>query len=304
MYTPLVFIIILNYNGFIDTKDCINSIMKIYYLNYKIVVVDNHSTDNSYEKLEHNFGNRIIILRNGSNLGYAAGNNVGIRFALENGADYILILNNDTIIYQNNFLDILVQEAESIGDLGIIGPKILQPNGDVDWTCARTDAGFKEIIWAYSFIGRKIFKNNKTFKRHTYNFYNDIKSVSQVYAISGSCMLIKRNAMEKMDILDENTFLYEEEFIISSRAAKLGYKIYTHPEVVIIHKGAQTSLRMKAFSKIENVKSEQYFLHSYKKMSKLKIFCIKLIRLFEYSCFLYQKDYRALFDKFILAILK
>lgn len=303
MNKPLVYTVTINYNGFQDTIECINSLKKINYSNNRIVVVDNGSTDSSFQKLKDYYQDELIFLKSERNLGYAAGNNVGIKYALENNADYVFIINNDTLFPQLDLLDVLVEEAERNKEIGIIGPKIVQPNGEIDWPCARTDIGFGEEIFVYSFIGRKIFKHNKIFKDHTYNFYQDFTKPAPVYAISGAGFLIKRNAIVEIGLLDENTFLYEEEFIISERLKKTGYKIFTHPEAVMVHKGAQTSKKMKAFSRIEFLKSETYFLTHYKKMPLILRVIIKMIRLIEYVFFIGYKDYQKCFTKFLRELL-
>jgi GT2 family glycosyltransferase len=92
-----VFVIILNWNGYKDTLECLRSVDKIDYPKFETVVVDNASTDGSVEAIRKRFPH-VTLLENGQNLGYAAGNNVGIRHALANGAGYILLLNNDTVV--------------------------------------------------------------------------------------------------------------------------------------------------------------------------------------------------------------
>ena len=114
----LVYIIILNYNNWPDTLKCLQSIKKIDYPNYKIILVDN----NSAQKAEI-FDPDIYIIYNSKNLGFAGGNNIGIKYALENKADYILLLNNDTIV-SKDFLTKLVTEANRDLRIGILGPKI------------------------------------------------------------------------------------------------------------------------------------------------------------------------------------
>ena len=94
---PKVAVIILNWNGKEDTLECLASVKKLDYSNYEIVLVDNGSVDDSVDAISKQYPD-MTLLQTGENLGYAGGNNVGIRWALEQGADYILLLNNDTIV--------------------------------------------------------------------------------------------------------------------------------------------------------------------------------------------------------------
>ena len=122
MEWPRVYIILLNYNGYKDTIECIESLHKVSYSNFSIVVVDNDSQDNSENILRKQYPQHTII-QSGSNLGFAGGINIGIQHALCQGADYILLLNNDTIV-EPNFLEPLIIEAEKTDGVGIVGGKI------------------------------------------------------------------------------------------------------------------------------------------------------------------------------------
>ncbi len=119
---PKVIAIVLNWNGKEDTVNCLGSLSSIVYPNYEIIVVDNYSTDGSIECLEEMYPS-IEIIRNSKNLGFAEGNNVGMRRALAGGADYVLLLNNDTIV-DRYFLDRLVAAAEGDQTIGFAGPKV------------------------------------------------------------------------------------------------------------------------------------------------------------------------------------
>jgi len=116
---PKVEIIILNWNRFRDTAECLESVFRIRYPNFSVVVVDNGSEDDSAAQVENTF-DRVTLIRNRENLGYAEGNNVGIRHALENGADYVWLLNNDTVV-DREALAALVDLAERDRGIGILG---------------------------------------------------------------------------------------------------------------------------------------------------------------------------------------
>ena len=117
---PKVFIIVLNYNGKDVTNNCLRSVLAIEYPNFELIVVDNNSTDGSIENAKENFP-QLTYFQNKRNLGFSAGNNVGIRYALKKRADYVLLLNNDTLV-ERDFLQKLIDAAEKIPDAGIICP--------------------------------------------------------------------------------------------------------------------------------------------------------------------------------------
>ena len=121
---PKVSIIILNWNGLDDTIECLESLQKITYPNYEVIVVDNGSRGNDAQVLREKFGDYIELIQNDKNYGYTGGNNIGIRYALHNSSwDYFLVLNNDTVV-ESGFLTELVNIAESAPSSGIAGPKI------------------------------------------------------------------------------------------------------------------------------------------------------------------------------------
>jgi len=123
MKYPHVSIIILNWNGKEDTIKCLQSLRKTRYSNYEIVVVDNGSTGDDVKVLGEIFGDYIHIIKNDRNYEFAEGNNIGMRYALKKDTDYILLLNNDTVV-DPEFLTELVTMAESDPRFGILGSKI------------------------------------------------------------------------------------------------------------------------------------------------------------------------------------
>lgn len=131
LFNPLVYIITINWNGIDDTIECLDSLKGITYPNCKIIVVDNGSKNNQAEKIKEKFRN-IELIKNKKNEGFVIANNQGIKLALKNGADYILLLNNDTII-KNDFLNILIEYAEKDNNVGILSPKIIYYDSEMIW---------------------------------------------------------------------------------------------------------------------------------------------------------------------------
>ncbi|MFC1700533.1 glycosyltransferase family 2 protein [Patescibacteria group bacterium] len=221
---PKVFVIILNWNGWRDTLECLKSLKQNNYWNYKIVVVDNGSTDNSLDRLQDiDSDKRISLLPIGTNLGFSGGNNIGIKYALKNGADYILLLNNDTKV-DKYFLSELIKQAEGDRNGGLFGPKIYyHDNPEVIWF-----AGGKININPFEVNGTHIGLNKPDSEK-----YNQIKKVDY---ITGCCFLIKKEVIDKIGFLDEDYFLYYEDADYCLRARKAGYKCTFVPSAKIWHK--------------------------------------------------------------------
>jgi len=258
---PRVSIVILNWNGWEDTIECLESVYQIDYSNFDVLLVDNHSQDESLEQIrahcsgelevisdffDYNPGNKplkvqeygedwkniddlqsvsksnLIILKNDENYGFPGGNNVGIRFAIKNlDPDYVLLLNNDTVV-DKKFLNELVNKGESNKQIGILGPKIYYyTEPDVIWS-----AGCR-ISWK---LARGIQIGSGELDQGQ---YDDEKEVEYV---SGSALLIKTDVICKIGLMDENYFLYFEESDWTLRANQAGFKSLYVPKSKIWHK--------------------------------------------------------------------
>lgn len=219
--TPLVYIILVNYKGIEDTIECIISLEKINYQNYKIVVVDNCSMDNSVAILRERFP-EVIIIESKENLGFAGGNNLGIKLALTNNANYVLLLNNDTVVNEN-FLGNMVEAFEKNKNIGIVGGKILYYDE-------------KEII---SHAGGYI-----DMFRFTTVHYGDGSNKSdklfnvekEVGFVSGCLMLIKAEVFENIGLINEEYFMYYEDTDYCIKVLDGGYKIIYNPRAEIYHR--------------------------------------------------------------------
>lgn len=218
---PKVFIIILNWNNYKDTKKCLISLEKIDFPNYKIIVIDNGSTDGSGKKLKEIFPSYTFIL-NKENLGYTGGNNLGIKRAIDEGADYILILNNDTKVVNPNFLYKMIEQMNEEPSVGIIGPKVFSSDGIVQETILFVPTLLNSIRESLFFkIHRKTKKN-----------YDVAQFVD---AVSGVCWLIRREVIQNIGLLDEDYFMYGEEQDYCYRAEKAGWKIMYYPVESVVH---------------------------------------------------------------------
>lgn len=220
MNKPKVSIIILNWNNYEDTKECLESLEKITYPNYEVIIVDNGSSDKSTQKIQEEFPQHIYHY-NKENLGFAAGINIGIKYALERGSELFLILNNDVVV-EKNFLEPLVDTISNDEKIGIIGPvnyNYYQPSKIIS-------AGRSVNLWTGSC--REI-----TF----------LKEPIEVEYLVGSCMLIKKEVIDKIGYFYEPYFLFFEETEYCLRTRRAGFKIICHPSSKIWHKVSSTSNR-------------------------------------------------------------
>lgn len=220
-----VFIVILNWNGLGDTRECISSVRKNNYANSEILVIDNGSADNSVSSLKNEFPN-IRIIENGRNLGFSGGNNIGINYCLKQGADYVLLLNNDTTV-ENAFLSELVKAGELDEKNGLLESKI----------CYYDEP---KRIW---FAGGKI---NWLKTRGTHIGLNELDNgqydnAREVDYLTGCCLLIKRSVFEKIGKLSEDYFLYYEDTDFCLRARKAGFKCIYVPKSKIYHKVSRST---------------------------------------------------------------
>lgn len=229
---PSVYIILLNWNNSDETLECLESLRRLMYPNYRVIIVDNGSKDNSLVELNAFKDNSIFpitILENSNNLGFAGGNNTGINYALEDGADYVLILNNDTQVDQH-FLSKLMKEMLIHKDAGIVSPAIyFSEKPRLLWF-----GGESKICW------------RKMDKLITSDFY--MKPMPQYVPtiktnfVTGACMLIRSDILEKVIGFDDRFFLYFEDADLSFRIQKEGYELYWVPEAKIWHKVSATTL--------------------------------------------------------------
>lgn len=219
---PRVYVIVLNWNKYEDTKKCLESLKKASYPNLKIIVTDNGSKDGSGKRLQSSFPDLGFIL-NDKNLGFSAGCNVAIRAALEDAdCAYVLLLNNDSYV-EPDFLQAAIDEAEADEKIGLVGGKILHSPES------------KIISYAGGFVtllrGQIIIRGFNEIDRGQYDQSEDVGF------ITGAFMLIRRATLEKIGLLPEEYFFGTEEQDYSLSAQRAGYKLRYVPGFVAYHKG-------------------------------------------------------------------
>lgn len=222
--SPEVAIIVLNWNNAPDTIRCLRSLKQLTYERYQIIIVDNGSTDDSIFALGAAYPD-MAILETGQNLGYAEGNNVGIRHALKQEPDYVCVLNNDTILAPD-CLQALVDEAESSPEIGMVGPKgyffepsdmVYSAGGLIDWK-----------------KGQNIHRGMWQRESELGSLYSD--EPVDVDFVDGCCILVKRQLIERIGLLDPRYYLNFEDADWCVRACQAGFRVRYTPGAVLWHK--------------------------------------------------------------------
>jgi len=227
LYDIKIFVVIVNYNGAEDSIECVESLLENDHKNIEIIIADNNSGQIQKEKLKAKLSDSANLIYLNDNLGFSGGNNVGIKEALKNGADYILLLNNDTIV-EKDFLTKLLAASENNVEAGITAPQINYYSE-------------QNLIWS---AGGDISKlKGSGFSRHENEADNGQVLSSYVDFVSGCCMLIKKAVFEKIGFLDEKYFLYLEDTDFCLRAINNGFKIYLVAGSKIYHKVNATTSR-------------------------------------------------------------
>lgn len=238
-----VSIVILNWNRPDLTLECLESVGKLNAEGFEleVVVVDNGSTDNSSEKLgKVNLSNaRYHFVKNKDNLGFAAGNNVGIKYALDHGAGYILILNNDTLI-DSNFVVEVLKTAKKDSKVGAVSPKIYFNKGFEFHKSRYEKNDLGKVVWAAGGVidWNNVYGSNIGVDEVDRGQFDDEMSIEYV---SGTAAFYTREAIEKVGMFDEKFFMYYEDTDLSIRIKRSGYKIRYCPRAVVWHKVAQSS---------------------------------------------------------------
>lgn len=254
---PKVDIILVNYNGDKDTIDCVNSLLEIDYNNFEIVIVDNAST--TQQELEKLLPSKVVYIKSKENLGFSGGNNLGIEYAVENNADYILLLNNDTVV-EKSFLKELVEAAQEHIDAGILTGKILyydKPN----------------FVW---YAGGYMNLNRARIHHDHIKEKDDFPDNDRTVSFATGCMMmVPQNVVKEVGLLNDSFFMYSEDAEFCSRIQNAGYKIWYISNAKIYHKVSSSSGGVGSkLSQYYRARNELYLTFHYAKHKFIGcIFC-------------------------------
>jgi GT2 family glycosyltransferase len=233
--------VIVNWNGFEDTKDCLYSLSQLKKkadIVHTIIVVDNGSSDDSVIKLKE-LKYEFELIESKHNLGFAGGNNLGIRHAMQEGADYIFVLNNDTEVDTKLIIDLLAV-AEEDDKSGLISPKIYFAKGYEFHKERYKKSELGKVIW---YAGGDIDWNNVYGSNHGVDEVDNgqFDQSRETEFATGAAVLMNTRALKKVGLFDEQYFLYLEDADLSMRMKKKGWKVLYAPRPKVWHKVSQSS---------------------------------------------------------------
>lgn len=255
--TKSIAIIILNYMNYLDTDECIECILKQNYSTYHIIVVDNGSTNDSYAYLKKKYidNRKISVLKTGKNYGFAKGNNIGIKYAKNKAyAEYIMLLNNDTIIKDRDFLNKMIRS--DLGGIGVVGCRILERN-NVEASMLYRYVTFPATLFYYLMSIAK-YKDHPLWNIFWQNILMKYKGT---YIFKGCVWLLTPDYFRYYDGLDSRTFLYCEEDLLYIRCKRTGLREKVNKETYLYHKKGQSSKVLYGNNRNVFLK---YMLSSYK----------------------------------------
>ncbi len=212
-------IILVNWNSFDYTAQCIDSLNRVTRKEFSVIVVDNGSHDNSGQQLKEKFPH-ILLIEAGSNLGFTGGNNLGLAYSLREQFQYSLLLNNDTEVAPD-FLGLLTDYMDNHPDIGVIQPKIFYHHD-------------KTLLWDGGSYFNPVLgiAYTRGLGKIPGSRYNCIKDVDWV---TGCCFLTRNSILQETGLLAKNFFIYYEDVDLSFRIKKKGYRLVFYPDSVIYH---------------------------------------------------------------------
>jgi GT2 family glycosyltransferase len=227
--------IVVNWNGEADSLACIDALNK-QTLDHTIIAVDNGSVDGFTARVAESY-QEVILLKNKKNLGFSGGVNTGIRYALENGFNYIALINNDAQPepnWLNNLMVILLSKPR----VGIVTGKIIKMDGSIDTT------GDFYTSWGIPFPRGRNAKD--------VNLYNNEE---YIFSACGGASAYRTSMLEEIGLFDEDYFAYYEDIDLGFRAQLAGWKVYYTPNAVVRHKVGGTSGKINGFTLSQKIKN-------------------------------------------------
>jgi GT2 family glycosyltransferase len=220
---PRVYIILLNWNGWKDTIECIASLKALRYPNFEIIVVDNASENHSVQEIKNRYP-KLTLIENAENRGFSAGNNTGIRYALKRDADYVWLLNNDTVV-EPEALTPLVDKMEKNPSMGICGSKLIYYH-QRDTVQVLGGGNYNKWLGVSTHFGKHSPVNSN---------FDTSEIEKKLDFIVGASMLVSRSFLMDVGLLCEDYFMYGEEIDWGIRA-KGKYSFGFAPHSIVYHK--------------------------------------------------------------------
>lgn len=256
-----VSVIIVNWNAGKYLEETVNSFTEQSKdINYEIIIIDNNSNidDESYKYLNEVVKRiNVTVIKSEINLGFAKANNVGMKRA--KGRNF-LILNPD-IVFENNVLKILSDYLDTNEDVGMVGPRMINTDGEFQQGCLKGRPYPTDTF--YHIIGlAKRFPNNEKYNGYAL-WHLDRTKIQECWAVSGACLMLKKSLYDEIGGIDEQFFMYQEETDWGIRTKNAGKKVIYNPDAKIIHYGGVTTKKVKARSVWHFTQSMMKFFKKY-----------------------------------------
>ena len=254
---PLAVIVIIYSGRRDDLVECLDSLHRNSYSNYRIIVLDYILSDGLTKMVRDNYPDAFVVELS-ENLGYAGNNNVGIKLALEYGAEWILLLNDD-IVLDTACLSLLIEKSEGDANIGIAGPLVLhfdEPN------IIQSAGGTLDKYWSNNHIGGNEVDQGQ------------FSNAQLVDWVSGCAILVRRKVIEQVGMLDTGYFLYWEETEWCLRANRADWKIINIPQARLWHKGVQRDYQPKPYVTYYMTRNHLFTLSKHKAPLKAWIFTL------------------------------
>ncbi len=233
-------VVILNWNTRDLLRRCLQTVLASEGMErFRVVVVDNASSDDSVAMLREEFP-QVDVIANPVNSGYPAGNNLGLRQLGYEGAGRIrddaprhaMLLNPDTEV-PPDALARMVEYMDARPEIGIAGPRLVLPDGSLDLACRRSFPSPQLSLYRFTGLAR-LFPRHRQFGRYNMTFADPGQEL-EVDAVVGACMIVRREAIGQAGLLDEDFFMYGEDLDWAWRIKAAGWKVYYQPQVVVQH---------------------------------------------------------------------
>jgi GT2 family glycosyltransferase len=253
-------VIIVNYKTCALLKRCLETVFANTGCTYEVCVVDNDSQDGSPELIASEFP-QVHLIANETNVGYPAANNQGLRwFGYANGRfdrapRYALLLNADTEL-PSNALRRAVEFADEKPTIGVVGPKLVRPDGSLDRACRRSFPSPSVAFYRMSGLAQ-LFPASHRFGQYNLTYLDENKIV-EVDSVVGAFMLVRREAIESVGLLDESFFMYGEDLDWAYRIKSKGWSVFYYPEVEVLHV-KRASSRQNPRARVEFWRSMEVF---------------------------------------------
>lgn len=263
-------IIIVSYNVAPLLRECLHSLFANEGVSFEVCVVDNYSQDDSVAMVRREFP-RVSLIESPQNGGYAYANNLGLLhlglarietqdLAQSSQSPYILLLNPDTVLPPHALREML-DFMEAHPEAGVAGPKLVRPDGSLDLACRRSFP--TPEVSLYRMLGlSRLFPTSRRFGRYNLTFL-DADLVSEVDSVVGAFMMLRREAIRDVGLLDESFFLYGEDLDWAFRIKEKGWKVLYNPGVVILHHKGESSRRNRYRATLEFYRAMLVFYHKH-----------------------------------------